>query len=263
MNNIFAIVGGDKRHILLAEKLKIKGKVEIYGLDKKLPSTNSLANVIGNSNIIISAIPFTRDNIHINTPLSNEKIQIKRFNELTKDKLVLTGTDFLENEEYNIFNAELTTEAIIGILINELHIRIMNSSVLILGYGRIGRILLKYLKKLYSNVYCTYNNEKEKAWIKVNKGIPIEFNKIQNFLNIRFDCIINTIPDVILKEAELKLIKDTIILDIASEKCLNNNRILEINNIQYFQKLGLPGKYFPYISADIMENIILEKIKII
>ena len=267
MNNIFAIVGGDKRHTLLAEKLKEKGKVEIYALEKELSNTNTLENVIKNANIVISAIPFTRDNIYINTPLSDEKLEIKKFMKLTKDKIIFTGKEFLENEEFNLLNAELTAQAILSILISNLNISILNSNILILGYGRIGSILLKYIKALNGSIHCTYNNQKEKSLITINNGIPVFLKNLKDILkcNIKFDCIINTIPDIIFKEAELSSINNTVILDIASKPCIDinivkNERVLNKMNVKYMQILGLPGKYFPKVSANIMKNIILQSI---
>ena len=271
MNKIFAIIGGDKRQVLLAEKLTKEGKVEIYGLDKQVPNTDSLENVIKNSDVVISAIPFTRDNIHINMPLSNEKIKIETFRNLTKNKIIFTGNEFLENEEYNILNAELTSEAILSILIKDLHIPILNSNILILGYGRIGSILLKYIKALQGNVYCTYNNDKEKALITINNCIPISFKNLKDFLklnhieenivyeNRKIDCIINTIPDIVLNEESITFIEDKYILDIASKPCLDIKNLKDKST--YIQSLGLPGKYFPKTSSDIMKDIVLKNIK--
>lgn len=70
----------------------------------------------------------------------------------------------------------------------------------------------------------------KKLGLKKSGYIDIEFNKLNNYLeNNNYDTIINTIPDKILNEKELKNIrksidrlqinkysKDTLILDVAS-----------------------------------------------
>ena len=61
--------------------------------------------------------------------------------------------DLLKDESYIIFNAKITVEGIIKYLIENTEDTIFNSKILVLGYGRIGKILCNVLKSFTENIY--------------------------------------------------------------------------------------------------------------
>lgn len=189
----FTIIGGDNRIINLAgilEKESIDNKIYTYGLDTvDLFKCANLEEAITKSNIIITAIPISKDNIHCNisNENDNEKILIDEIFKLSKNKIIFTGNlseeikqkiysinlknnnkviDILKLEEFAILNSIATAEGIIEKIINNTDNTIQNSDILILGYGRIGTVIANKLKLLNSNVSVTYINEEQKAWIK-------------------------------------------------------------------------------------------------
>jgi dipicolinate synthase subunit A len=77
----------------------------------------------------------------------------------------------------------------------------------------------------------------------------------------QFEYIFNTIPAKILNEKALKKItSDTLIIDIASNKsgADYNAAIKYGTNILYC--LGLPGKYSPKSSAELLTNYVINRI---
>ena len=101
-NNI-SIIGGDLRIIKLARILKDDGfNVYTYGLenandiqdDDEIVMCNSLNDAIDKSHIIISAIPFSKNGISINSPFSEKEINIKELvnGESKKEKIFIAGS---------------------------------------------------------------------------------------------------------------------------------------------------------------------------
>ncbi len=75
--------------------------------------------------------------------------------------------DLLKDESYIIFNAKITVEGIIKYLIENTEDTIFNSKILVLGYGRIGKILCNVLKSFTENIYCMPNSKEELRMVKI------------------------------------------------------------------------------------------------
>jgi dipicolinate synthase subunit A len=162
----FCILGGDLRSIKLADLIAADGNcVHIFGYDAAnfdiaIKQSNTIAQAINDAEIIIGPIPCSNDNENINAPFHNEKISINEtFKFINKNQLFLAGRisdkishlaqvyniftiDLLQREEMAILNAIPTAEGAIQIAMEELPITLHNSNVLLLGYGRLGKILV-------------------------------------------------------------------------------------------------------------------------
>ena len=167
MENI-GFFGGDLRIVKLAELFSKNGyEVYTYGLEeakfkKRNIRNTTLEKVIENTNIIFGSIPFSKDNEEIFSPFSRLKLNIKEIFPKIKNKKFITGAinekfieiakkydieiiDILENEELATLNAIPTAEGAIQVAMEQTEFTIHNSKCLILGFGRIGKILTKML----------------------------------------------------------------------------------------------------------------------
>ncbi len=167
MENI-GFLGGDLRIVKLAELFSKDGyKVYTYGLEEAQFKENNirkttLTNMIENTSTIFSNIPFSKDKETIYAPFSKEVLKIKEILPSLKNKKLIVGainkelleianeskvevTDILENEALAILNAIPTAEGAIQIAMEESEKTLHNSKILILGFGRIGKILAKML----------------------------------------------------------------------------------------------------------------------
>lgn len=185
------------------------------------------------SKIIIGPIPLSSNKIDINTPFSNKKISLEELLNKIQGKLFFTGSvnekiieyakdknikliDLMQREELTILNTISTAEGAIQIAMQETLTTIHGSNVLIMGFGRVGKITAKMIDGLGANVYCEARKESDIAWIKAYGYKPIYLNELDYNLD-KYDIIINTIPEVILKEDKLsKIKKDCLIIDLAS-----------------------------------------------
>lgn len=286
MDNSFSIIGGDKRNVELAKMLANDGnKVYVYGLEKsklqdasfeKIEICNTLEDAIYNGNIIIGPTPFSRDGEILNSPLSETKIEIEDFASWLDNKLLYAGsipenfykltknikviiTDFMKIEEIAILNIIATAEGAISKIIENTNTNLQGSNVLIIGFGRIGKILSNKLKLLGANVTCSARKKTDLAWIEAYGYNKINTYSIENNLQ-QFDIIINTVPHIILnKELLYKINKNTLLMELASKPGGFDLEAVEMLGLNYLPALGLPGKVAAKSTANYIKEFIYNK----
>ena len=87
---------------------------------------------------------------------------------------------------------------------------------LVIGFGRVGKILANMLYKFGLDVYCEARKETDLAWIRTYGYKPIPLGEMKNNL-CKMNIIFNTVPTQILDKSTLILLnKNTLIIDLAS-----------------------------------------------
>ncbi|HJJ13151.1 MAG: dipicolinate synthase subunit DpsA [Clostridia bacterium] len=279
MKNI-SIIGGDLRIVKLVDMLNADGyNVYTYGLEQAniddIQKCKSIEEVSEKSDIIVSSIPFTSDGVNVNTPFSKNKISIEEVAKYIKGKTFIAGRieeelyqkfsetkviDLLKREELTVLNTIATAEGTIQIAMEESTKTLHGSKILVMGFGRVSKILSNMLKGIGAEVYCETRTTVNCAWIKAYGYNPILLDELDEELN-KFDVIINTIPHIILNKERLKKVKkDCIIIDIASNPGgVDRNSAKELG-IKMIWALSLPGRVAPITSAEFiketLENII-------
>ena len=280
MKNI-SIIGGDLRIAKLAEMMYIDGyNIYTYGLEKakinnNVNKCNSLEEVTSKSDIIVSSIPLTGDEVNINAPFGNKKINIDELIPYLKGKTFIAGRiednllnkmkninviDLLKREELTVLNTISTAEGAIQIAMEESTKTIHGSKILVMGFGRVSKILSNMLKGIGAEVYCETTKTVNCSWIKAYGYNPILLDELDSSLG-KFDIIINTIPHIILDKEKLSLVnKDCIIIDIASNPGGVDKHAARQLGIKLIWALSLPGKVAPLTSAEFiketLENIL-------
>ena len=287
-NNI-SILGGDLRIIKLARILKDDGfNVYTYGLenandiqdDDEIVMCNSLNDAIDKSHIIISAIPFSKNGISINSPFSEKEINIKELvtGESKKEKIFIAGSlkenifdklnskfgkviDVMKSEELTILNTIATAEGTIDIAIKEREKNLQGSTVLVLGFGRVAKVVAQKFKALGAEVTCAARKEKDLAWIKAYGYTCMNIN----FLNEKFsdfDIIINTVPETIVRKRQLKFTKsDVLIIDLASAPGGIDFEEAKKQKRKCIWALAIPGKIAPVSSAEFIKDEIYKNLE--
>ena len=276
MINKISILGGDLRIVKLAEMLVEEGvEVFTYGLEnselREENKTNTLQETIENSDIVLGPIPFSSNGKTVNTPFSNNKILVPELLEKLSGKILIAGSvkqeiydiaseknvkviDILKREELAVLNAVSTAEGTIKIAIEETPKNLHGSNILVLGFGRIGKILSNMLKGLGANVACEARKNSDLAWIKAYGYEPIPISNLKDNLN-RFDIIINTIPYIILDKDNLDNVKrDALVIDLASNPGGVDKEAIKERKIKFVWALSLPGKVAPVTSAEFIKE---------
>lgn len=275
----YAIIGGDMRNVYLAELLKKDYQyVEIYGFEKCgkawASKDASLDFILDGARVIIGGIPFVSENGFISTPLSKNKTTVSEVIEKIDENSIfiagkitdnvkrqlelknITHVDIVEREELMVLNAVPTAEGAIHILIGELPMTLMDSRVLIVGYGRIGKILAKMLQGFGAEVWVAARKYSDIAWIEAQGLKPVPIHQLARYVS-DMDAIVNTAPSlVITKEILEKTRSGCLLLDLASNPGGIDFKAAEDFGFKVIWSLGLPGKIAPLTAGDIIRRTI-------
>lgn len=282
MSKKFAIIGGDLRLTKLAQILaKEEKQIYIFGMEKEqeledvpnIKISKNLEQALENVDIVISAIPFSRDGVLVNTPLSENTIKINDLMNLIKNKTLIAGTisneiykkykdvkiiDIMKNQKLAILNTIATAEGTIKEIIANTQINIHGSKIMILGFGRVGKTLAKKLDGLSAKITIVSKEYEELAWAEAYGYQNIQLNKIQNSIK-NYDIIVNTIPHIVLQGEILEKVNtNTLLLDLASGDGGIDKKEAQKNNLKLITALGLPGKTAPITTARILKETIYE-----
>lgn len=280
MGRNVTIIGGDLRLVKLSQILANEDKVFTYGLEKteefeNIKKCENMSEAIGRGDFVVSAVPLSKDNTTVAAPFSNKDIYITEVIENIDNKLFMAGKinnnifkninyiDLLEREELAVFNSISTAEGAIQIAMEETLTTIHGSNILVLGFGRIGKILAKMLQGIGANVYCEARKHSDIAWIKSYGYNAINIEQLNTYLH-KFDIIINTIPNIVLNSERIDLLKkDCIIIDLASAPGGVDFEYAKKHGVKTICALALPGKVAPITSAkyikETIDNILKEK----
>ena len=264
MSMNFCIIGGDLRNFFLAQLLsKEKQEVKLYGFDKleNFKECEKYDKMMDSSDIIILPIPFSKDSKYVNMPFSNTYIPIKEIVYHLENKIIFVGNihqelkeelhrknsqviDFMQKEEFAVLNAIPTAEATIEIILKNTKKILQNSNCLIMGFGRIGKVLAHKLKGLSAKITCMTTSEEETAWAIVYGYETLTIKNMQNNCTKlkQYDIIINTIPKGIFKEELKEIRKETLLIDLSSKPYGIDRKIVEQEKINFIEALGLPRK---------------------
>lgn len=285
MEKTISIIGGDARIVSLAELMALEQyKVYTYGIEKaefensNIIKCKNLKEALSKSKKVIGPIPMNLDEKDaIKLKYSDEKITLENLSNEFSNHIFLFGKsnnrikeillqkdkntkiiDILEIEEFTILNIIPTVEGAIQIAMEETKKTLHGSKALILGFGRIGKLLSKSLVGLGVKVSCEARKKEDLAWIKAYGYNGIHLKDLKQEIG-KFDIIFNTIPTQILNKEILEQVsKDTLILELASLPGGIDRIAAQEKGIKVVEALALPGKVAPETVAeyiyDIMNN---------
>ena len=280
MKKSFYIAGGDLRSVYLAKALAKDGKeVSVFALEgTNLPENIGVIENINDfekAEVVIFPLPCCDEEGFLKTAFSKEKISAEEIIEKMPEGSVLMGGlipktllkkaenkgikvfDYYRREEFAVRNAALTAEAAAAIAMEMLSESVSTVPVLILGHGRIGRLLSAILKALDAKVTVAARRYSELAWIRSEGMEPLEFWNLDKELP-KFRVVFNTVPAMVLDREKLVLMdRSTIVIDLASEPGGTDFEAAEELGITAKKALGLPGKFAPKTAGEIVRDTVL------
>ena len=287
MEKAISVVGGDLRIIKVVEILIRDGyKVYTFGMElseelmdiQELEMCPTLDEAVKNARIVLGPIPLTSDRKNLSMPFSNIKLPIEEFAKKIANKTLIAGNypetmkkdlkdnninfiDIAKREEFVVLNAIATAEGTIQIAMEETQRTIHGNKVLVMGFGRIGKVLAKMLSGLGAEVYCEARRDDDLAWIKVYGYKPIHLMNLDNYLD-QFDIIINTIPFQVLDDEKLALVrKDVVIIDLASNPGGVDIKAAKNRGLKLIWALSISGKVAPLTSAEYIVETLYHVLK--
>ena len=287
MSMNFAIIGGDLRIIKLAKMLAEEGNtIYTYGIEKaeELKSVTNiifcekLKHAIQNTEVVIGPIPFSSNGKDINTPFSEHTISIREFMHEMNAKILIAGSilpeiydlandeyveiiDLMKREELAVLNTISTAEGAIEIAISNTNKIIHGSEILILGFGRIGKVLARKMAGLSAKVTCAARKDEDFAWIRAYGHKATNINTLGESLS-QYDIIINTVPHLVLTPERLQYVdNDCLLIDLASKPGGIDKKAAKDRNLKLIWALALPGKVAPITTAEFIKDTIYNILK--
>ena len=160
--------------------------------------------------------------------------------------LTVPGIDLLKDPFYLADNAAITARCAIRLIGKELE----GLPVLVLGWGRIGKCLGKFLSEAGAVVTIAARKESDVAMIRALGHDGIFLHQAAKELP-RFGAVLNTIPTMILPVVDCR--KDCVLMELASKPGMAGDNIMDAR--------GLPGKYAPEESGRLIARTILRLCK--
>lgn len=276
----FSVVGGDARQAYLAELLAEDGhSVRAYALHKHtfsdaVEKAEDFGDLAHRVDCVILPLPLMEDGDLLNTPLAADSYSASDlFSLLPTGQTVVAGKvshemfekagrngirlyDYLEREEFSVANAIPSAEGAIQLAMQEVPTTLHGMNVLVLGYGRIGKLLTKYLDAFGARVTVTARKYSDLAWIDANGYRALNTGAISGHLS-EFDLIFNTIPSPVLTADRLRELKpDCLCIDLASKPGGIDFSAAKKLGIRAIWELSIPGKVAPVTAGQIMKQTI-------
>lgn len=168
----------------------------------------------------------------------------------------LHGTDYLRDERLLLQNTAATAEGAIRIIMQELPITVSGSKILVIGFGRIGKMLTRKLRALNAEVTVSVRSEKDFRTLASEK-LPYDATGVYQRGLAQYDCIVNTVPAVILSAGQIGTIAPScLVLELASG---GGGLAAVPPSLHYIRAPGLPGTDAPKSIAEQMARMILEE----
>ncbi len=276
-------LGGDKRQIeIIKDLIRKKIEVDLVGYDlidiKDIKNIDADNICISEYDLIFFPISGVKDDLSIACSYSSKKIFLqvnllenskekgKIFTGIKTDKLnqmlKIANKDciaLMEDIDIKKANSIPTVEGIIGDLIYNTDYTINDANIFVLGYGNVGKPLVRTLQYLNANVTVGIIKPEEFAELAKYQIPCIYTNNHELMQNIMQDSniIINTVPELILNKEYLQNLNDTVyILDISSHPHGVDFKSADELKIKNKLLLGIPGDVAPKTAG----NILVKKI---
>lgn len=271
MKRCFGVLGGDLRQAELARLLREDGqKVRTWGLCREDPGETELTEVLS-AEVILLPLPLCWDEGVLNCQ-GGAVLTRELFRQMTPSQLVLAGQvkeheqqeaetagvsllDYFKREELTVANAIPTAEGAIQIAMAELPVTLCGTEVLVLGYGRIGKLLAHRFHELGARVTVAARKWEQRTWAKAFGCDTLGISELSDNLG-RYRLVVNTVPAVLLQRTQLcRLSKDCLYIDVASQPGLDQAAASELG-LRTIWARGLPGKCAPVSAAGAIRDTI-------
>lgn len=271
------LVGGDLRQAHLARLLTEDGhRVHTFALEQAVPPSSLLSlesdlSALPLADAVILPMPVTGKDGSLFAPMCSAAVPLLPIlDALSPTQFIcggridpvttalacergLTLHDYYTREELVVANCVPTAEGCIQLAMEHLPITIQDARVLVIGYGRLGRITAQRFGALGAKVSVAARSYAQLAWARC-EGFGTEHSgQLAGWL-CSYDLVVNTVPALVLGETELAdLHPDCLIIDLASDPGGIDRQAAQRLNRKVIWALGLPGKVAPATAGGIIK----------
>lgn len=269
MKKSFGVVGGDKRQQELAALLRRDGHtVFTYGLGEGTPIGLALE-----AEVIVLPLPLEGTDGSLNCREGTIALE-EVFAALHPEQRILAGQvkpthwemakrhgllleDYFRRETLTVANAAITAECALQAAMEESESTLGEMDCLVLGFGRIGKLLCHRLRGLGCGVAAMARKPEDLAWIRAYGYKAVKLSELKNRLG-SFDLVFNTVPAMVLDGNMVKALSPRCLcVDLASARGIDPDAARE-RGVRCLWARGLPGKMAPHTAAKALCDTIYE-----
>lgn len=259
------ILGGDERQKHLNDLL-IENKIQcttIFTSQEK----EYLYEYLSAADTVILPLPITKDGENINSDNDELCLNIDEVvNSISPSQTVIGGIitkkirtifedkqikyfDFYADEGFITYNAFLTAQGTVYLLLENTSEYVVSKKILITGFGRVGKAVSHFMNVMGLDVYVAVRSETQKSEASSYGYRVIDISDIDSTVYL-FDFIVNTVPSVIFSNNSIKLIKDDCVyIELASAPFGAEREVFKKHEKKHIFAASLPGKLYPSASA--------------
>lgn len=164
----------------------------------------------------------------------------------------LRKIDLLKDEAYLLENAKITAYCTLSIAAQTLPVTLDQTNTLIIGWGRIGRVLTQLLRSLHTPVTVAARNP---LHLQILNSLAIPAAPLQQIFLKPFRLIINTVPYPVLDSFSLSNCPGAVKIDLASTPGLEASDVIRAR--------GLPGLHAPESSGHLIGETVKRHLEVL
>ena len=270
MKPCFGILGGDRRQAELCRLLRQDGHtVHTFGLKEWLPDEGGTPEAAESAPVVILPLPvcgadglFNCADMKIDTAalLARFSPQQLVLGGCVSDPMRqaaaekgLTLLDYFAREELTVTNAAITAEGAIQTAMEHLDRTIWGTDCLVLGFGRIGKLLCRRIQGLGGHAAVFTRKPQDRAWASACGYEAMDLAQTGRQLG-RFRVVFNTIPSLILDAALLEQLREgCLLVDLASQPGIDQKAAAAAGHPVIWAR-SLPGKLAPVTAAEAIRD---------
>ena len=279
------MLGGDLRQMAAAKALQRAGcgvvtfALDTYSGDRDgVLSADSIAEAIKDADLVLLPVPVTKDGERLFCPLTKKTVLLTELfdalphgcraagGRMTAEVRALARErhirlyDCTEREEFAVANAVPTAEGALALAMAEIPYTIRGARCLILGYGRIGRVLAHTLSALGADVTAAARKKETLAWIRADGNTALPFSALAdgNGEPLSYELVFNTVPQEVVTAAVLRRMpREVLIIDLASAPGGVDREYAKEHDRRVVWALTLPGRTAPVTAGEILSDTVL------
>ena len=268
MEMSFGVIGGDRRQVELARLLAADGhSVCVFGPGEgKTPLEQTVK-----ADVMILPLPLCRGDGVLNCeefPMTT----LDLFRRLRPEQRILAGQvmpqqreeasrfglvleDYFLREELKVANAAATAEAAVRVAMEHMERSLLGMECLVIGFGRIGKLLSHRLAGMGANVTATARKPEDLAWIRAY-GLHAENTGMLDGKLGTYGLVFNTVPHPVLGgELLLQLQKGCLCVELASKQGIDLAAAEKLGLPNLWAR-SLPGRFLPCTAAEAIRNTV-------
>ena len=273
------ICGGDERSVILARLLQRGGhEVLCFCLDKaELPDGCRGVSSPVEAEVVILPVPAEDAHGLLTAPLGTQSCRIEHILDCAGCGAVIIGGkisaqiktsaaergqrcfDYMKCPNFTVKNAAITAEGAVSELMRRARSALCDMRILVVGWGRIGKLLINKLSALCPAVYLMSVNTEARA-LAAELGCPSLPPDCPREIMQSFDAVINTAPAQVIPD--LTAFRDScILLELASAPGGIDPAEAGAAGLDLTVLRALPGRYAPKSASEAMYSAVSDILK--